>query len=443
MISDKYLPGQHERAKLMRYDTAVILKRFFFVEQSLIVTQAGWLAAIEPLDVKTLLPQLMWQDAKTADDMRTRVFELRYPSRLMEIGEEGPLLRLVDEARNAPSALAMFQSLLRVFKPALLKAYREYLDLADEIGDGPSIRFMALAADEKAEQIKTLEKLLPLMQAADPDGQAAADAWCDELQRRLDALGGIGLDPAEDKAGGPVELPNRKPFELAQVPARDRRFRIVRYYWPDVIDPTFPYGDGLRLQLRSAISHLNEVWAVETGGALLHAFADDLGWEFIMDAARWTYDEARHCRMGYLRLTDWGYKPEELPLGSYIYDSAYGQDPIYRLGMLFFFETKNIKRKPERIKSFTEYADDVSRHDMDFDWADETIHASYGNRWLSELLKLRGEQNPDPHKIRERCGELVDAMVAQATDDDRREIRAIAEAIIAKAEQIAESAMKN
>ncbi|MFQ3568309.1 MAG: DUF455 family protein [Aggregatilineales bacterium] len=443
MISDKYLPGQHERAKLMRYDTAVILKRFFFVEQSLIVTQAGWLAAIEPLDVKTLLPQLMWQDAKTADDMRTRVFELRYPSRLMEIGEEGPLLRLVDEARNAPSALAMFQSLLRVFKPALLKAYREYLDLADEIGDGPSIRFMALAADEKAEQIKTLEKLLPLMQAADPDGQAAADAWCDELQRRLDALGGIGLDPAEDKAGDPVELPNRKPFELAQVPARDRRFRIVRYYWPDVIDPTFPYGDGLRLQLRSAISHLNEVWAVETGGALLHAFADDLGWEFIMDAARWTYDEARHCRMGYLRLTDWGYKPEELPLGSYIYDSAYGQDPIYRLGMLFFFETKNIKRKPERIKSFTEYADDVSRHDMDFDWADETIHASYGNRWLSELLKLRGEQNPDPHKIRERCGELVDAMVAQATDDDRREIRAIAEAIIAKAEQIAESAMKN
>ena len=45
---------------------------------------------------------------------------------------------------------------------------------------------------------------------------------------------------------------------------------------------------------------------------------------------------------------------------------------------------------PERIKKFTEYADDVSRHDMDFDWADETRHAHYGNVWLEKLLQVRG-----------------------------------------------------
>ncbi len=438
MVTDLYLPGHHNRAKLMRYDTAVILKRFFFCEQSLIVSQAGWLAAIAPLPVKTTLPHLMWQDAMTADAMRTRVFELRYPNRLMEIGEEGPLLRLVDEARNAPSALAFYRSLLEVFKPALLNAYQEYLSLADVIGDGPSIRFMDLAAREKADQIETLASMLPLMVEASPDAQAEADAWVAQLQQQLDAMGGIGLDPVESPAGEPLELDGRQPFALAQVPARDPRFRLVRFYWPDVIDPTFPYGDGLRLQLRSAISHLNEAWAVETGGALLNAFAPELGWEFIMDAARWTYDEARHCRMGYERLMNWGFEPGELPLGTYIYDAAYGQDPIYRLGMLFFFETKNIRRKPERIKSFGDYADDVSRHDMDFDWADETIHASYGNRWLTELLKQRQPENPDPHVIRERCGELVEAVINSATDDDRREIRAIAEAIIAKAEQIAE-----
>lgn len=437
MTADLYLPGSHTRAKLMRYDTAVILKRFFFCEQSLIVTQAGWLAAIAPLTVKTTLPHLMWQDAMTADAMRTRVFELRYPNRLMEIGEEGPLLRLVDEARNAPSALALFRSLLEVFKPALLKAYEDYLSLADVIGDGPSIRFMELAAREKAAHIETLTDLLPQMIAAEPDAQAEADAWVTQLQQQLDAMGGIGLDPVESPAGEPVELAGRQPFALAQVPARDPRFKQMRYYWPDVIDPTFPYGDGLRLQLRSAVSHLNEVWAVETGGALLNAFAAELGWEFIMDAARWTYDEARHCLMGYERLINWGFEPGELPLGTYIYDAAYGQDPIYRLGMLFFFETKNIKRKPERIKSFGDYADDVSRHDMDFDWADETIHASYGNRWLTELLKRRQPENPDPHVVRARCGELVQAVIDSATDDDRHEIRAVADAIIAKAERIA------
>ena len=147
----------------------------------------------------------------------------------------------------------------------------------------------------------------------------------------------------------------QRPFRLAEIPARDPRFHLCRYYWPDVVDPAFPYGDGVRLQLRSAVSHFNEVWAVETGGAVLHAFADDLGWEFIYDAARWTYDESRHTRMGYERLKSWGYRPDEIPLGSYIYDSARGQDPVIRLGMLHYFETKNIGKKTKRAEAFGSY----------------------------------------------------------------------------------------
>ncbi|MBK8023495.1 MAG: DUF455 family protein [Chloroflexi bacterium] len=433
----RFLPGQHDRAKLMRYDTAVILKRFFFVEESLILNQAGWLAGVGPLDAKHILAKHLWEDSLTAEAQRTRVFELRYPSRLMEIGDEEPLMRLVNEAINAPNGLAAVQALAQVFKPALAKAYRAYLDLADVIGDGPSIRFMELAFKEKARQIEELTGLLPLLRAYHPEDIASADAWSGEIERRLKAMGGIGLDPVEAKAGEPVTLPGRKPFKLAQIPERDRRFKKVTYYWPDVIDPTFPYGDGLSLQIRSAISHLNEVWAVETGGALLQAFAQDLGWEFVLDAARWTYDESRHMRMGYERLMAWGYKPEELPLGNYIYMAAYEQDPIYRLGSLYFFETKNIKRKPERIKSFADFSDDVSRHDMDFDWADETIHAAYGTKWLTRLMQVRGEAKPDPHVVREAVGKMVQAVVDRATDTDRREIRAIAAAILAKAEQVA------
>jgi len=224
---------------------------------------------------------------------------------------------------------------------------------------------------------------------------------------------------------------------LPQTPARDQRFALVRYYWPDIIDPTYPYGEGLALQLRSAISHINEVWAVETGGAILQAFAATLGWEFILDAARWTYDESRHCRMGWQRLSEWGFVPAETPLGSYIYDAARGQDPIYRLGMLYFFETKNIRRKPERVKQFTAFGDDLSRHDMDFDWADETIHAAYGTRWLSALLALGGDSAADPQTIRAHCGELIEQMVQAATDAERVEIRQLADALVAKARRLA------
>jgi hypothetical protein len=432
-----YLTINNERARLMRYDTAVILKRFYFCERSLLISEAGWIAATAPLLLKTEYAKMMWQDAQAADAMRNRVFELRYPSRLVSQEGEEPLIQFLEEARNAPSALAFYVSLVDVFKPALADAYRQYLDLADAIGDGPSIRFMTQALRDKEQQIDMLASYQDEMLAADPGGEAEARAWVDQLQIHLDELGGIGLEkveaPASDEA---LELESRVPFAVAQVPARESAYPRVRFYWPDVISPDYPYGEGLSLQMRSAVSHINEVWAIEACSAFTYAFANVLPWEFLVDATRWTYDESRHCRMGYERLMNWGFSKDEIPLGTYIYDAAKDEDPIYRLGMLYFFETKNINKKPKRRDKFIEYDDALSQHDMDFDWADETIHAHYGNLWLQELQKARGEE-PDPKAVRARCHELIDAIVASASDEERDEIVTMANAMLAKAEAIA------
>ena len=64
--------------------------------------------------------------------------------------------------------------------------------------------------------------------------------------------------------------------------------------------------------------------------------------------------------MGYERLMAWGLNPAEIPLGTYIYESASGEDPIYRLGMLYFFETKNIRHKPARTQLFHSYGDTLA-----------------------------------------------------------------------------------
>ncbi len=419
--SSPFLLIPQPRARWMRLDTAQLLKR--------------WIPAIAPLEIKTSLARFIWQSAETAHALRNRVFELRFPSRLLE--EEGPdqsLIELFSAVKDSPSVPAFLLSVGNVLLPALRDSYQSYLAESDSIADGPTHRFLSLALTEKLEQITAFERWTRSELSRNPESRASAHEWANGVADRLSQLGGVGVGaPPAATAAGP--LPGSKAYSIPDRPARDPRFWPCRFYWPDVVDPTFPYGEGMQLQLRSAISHLNEVWAIESGGLMLSAFADVLAWEWIHDAARWTYDESRHCRMGYERLIAWGFDPVQLPLGTYIYDSASREDPIYRLGMLYFFETKNIRHKLTRAQLFHGYGDALSEHDMDFDWADETIHAGYGKHWLRELLAVRGEDPAAHDQVRERCGKLVSDYVATATEGEVTGIKKVASALMAQAAQ--------
>lgn len=429
-----FLLAPQPRARWMRLDTAQLLKRFFFCERALLIAEAAWIPVLAPLEVKTGLARFIWQSAETAHALRNRVFELRFPSRLLEHeGADHALVTLFSAVKSSPSADAFLLAVGRVLLPALRDAYREYLDASDLIADGPTHRFLSLALHEKAEQITAFEKWAAATAAAS-GSRSEAETFSGSLQSGLTQLGDVGVGPAPTH-DTTLTLTGSKSYTIPERPARDPRFWPCRFYWPDIVDPEFPYGEGLQLQLRSAISHVNEVWAIEAGGVMLSAFAEVLPWEWIHDAARWTYDESRHCRMGYERLMEWGFQPAEIPLGTYIYDSASRQDPIYRLGMLYFFETKNIRHKLTRAQKFHEYGDSLSEHDMDFDWADETIHAGYGKHWLRELLSVRGEDPGAYDSIRERCGQLVSQYVSTATEQEIAEIKRAADALVQKAEQ--------
>ncbi len=431
--ASEFLLSAQPRTRWMRFDTAQLLKRFFFCERSLLVTEAAWIPAIAPLEIKTGLARFIWQSAETAHALRERVFELRFPSRLLEEeGSDHTLIELFSAVKDSPSVPAFLLSIGKVLLPALRDAYRAYLEASDSIADGPTHRFLSLALSEKAEQINAFEQWAEAAISRNSGLREGALAWTEAVVRRLSSVGGVGVGPSPSATtGGP--LPGSKAYVIPAHPARDERFWPCRFYWPDVVDPVYPYGEGMQLQLRSAISHLNEVWAIEAGGVILSAFADVLPWEWIRDSARWTYDESRHCRMGYERLMAWGLEAAEIPLGTYIYQSASSEDPIYLLGMLYFFETKNIRHKPVRAQLFHSYGDALSEHDMDFDWADETMHASFGKHWLKELLAVRGEDSSAYDQVRERCGQLVSDYVRTATAEEVADIKRVAGALITKA----------
>jgi Protein of unknown function (DUF455) len=433
----EFLLTSEQRARWMRFDTAQLLKRFFFCERSLAVSEAAWIPAIAPLEIKTNLARYIWQSAETANSLRERVFELRFPSRLLEQeGNDGVLIELFNAVRHAPSVSAFLLSLGKVLLPALRGAYQAYLEASDVIADGPTHRFLKLALAEKAEQITSVELWIKNSTSQNSEAHAEAVAWANEFAKRLSAIGGLGVEPSVTSVpAGP--LPGAKVHSIPVHPARDPRFWPCRFYWPDIVDPSYPYGEGMQLQLRSAISHLNEVWAIEAGGVILSAFADVLPWEWIYNSARWTYDESRHCRMGYERLMAWELDPAGIPLGTYIYESATTSNeadvPTSLLGMLYFFETKNIRHKPERKRLFHCYGDLLSEHDMDFDWADETLHASYGKRWLKELLAARGQDSGAYEDVRKHCERLVNDYVGTATSAEITDLKLVADRLLDRA----------
>ena len=155
--------------------------------------------------------------------------------------------------------------------------------------------------------------------------------------------------------------------------------------------PGYPYGEGVALQVRSAVSHLNEVWAVDTAGAILHGARARarLG----VDPRRRPLDVRRGPPHADGQAPARGLGP------------AAGADPPRRLHL------RGLRRARTRSTAWgcsatsrrrtsaasasaprpsTRWATPRARRDMEFDWADETLHAEYGRRWLKDLLERRG-----------------------------------------------------
>jgi uncharacterized ferritin-like protein (DUF455 family) len=363
------------------------------MERAFTIACAAWITRVHRIESKAALAKMAWQRSLTAGALRQRVFELRYPERDLAVGKRDQI-GAFEELLNSSGPVAFLGSVSEL-SARLRNYYETYLDGSDETADGPTFRILE---------------------------HALADlVWSED-----EALAG-----AEDE---PTLVGYSRSFSIPDIPARDDRYHLCSFYWPDILDPTYPYGEGLQLRLRSAISHLNEVWAVEMAGAILFSFAESLGWEFIADAARWAYDESRHMFMGARRLDDWGFERSEIPLGSYIYEACAGRSPLIRLGMLAYFETKNIGKKKERAAELARLGDPTGHRDMDFDWADEAIHATYGRRWMKAALEAEGRPGDDWSEIIAECDKAVADRVARATDEERRDIRAVADALLKKAE---------
>lgn len=419
------------RATLMVPESAAILKRFYFIERELILAQAAWLPAIAGWQTKLLLPELAWESSIAVRELRQRILELRYPERRIEVETDVGLVDVFRRCGNAPNWLAFVAGLAEVVKPRVLALYERYAAVADALDDGPTLFLLRHAIADLRTQIARLREVV----AADGTYFTAEAPASRQWVAALDQV--LGQPPTDDFLLPDPPAPDisplaplERPLVIARRAVRDPRFKRLRFAWPDRHTPGNA-GEGVQLRARQAVHHANEVWAAEMAAAVLHDFTRTAPHEFLEDAARWCYDEIRHCRMGYERLKSWGFGDADIPLDTFSYDAGAETDRMTRLGIIFYFESTYIHTKKERTVTFGQLGDRLSAHDMDFDWADELIHTYYGKRWVEEFLKQAG-QPKTLADVKEDARKAVLAQLEQATSADKAETAQAFESVMAK-----------
>ncbi len=428
------------RAALMVTDAAKTLKRLYFLQREGVIAQAGWTPATVHWETKLLWPEFLWQDNLTASSLRQRVLELRFPERRMEAGEDAALIAWWrDLWRNAPSAPAFAEAVRLALKPFMRKAFSRYLALADAIDDAPTVRLLRHAVMDIDEQLARLaETQATLAEVHSSAELAGARAWVQQVNAQLSKVEIDSLVGETPCTPPDAFITGAQPFVISREGKRDPRFAYSRIPWPDSLEPARGAGTGFELQVRQAQAHLNEIWATEMAAAVIFDLADAGPAEFLDDAARWCFDEARHCRMGYTRFLEWGFQKQEMPMGSFSYDAGARVDAITRLGIIYYFETTYIHTKSERTKSFATFGDRTSSHDMDFDWADELIHTHYGKKWLDYFLEHQAS-SLTPADIKRAAEGSVAQLRAEATPAERERIESLYAATMARARALADA----
>lgn len=413
----KVLPASRGADRHARVENASqVLKRFYVAERQLMRTLAAWFVDTSQWDIKRRLANDMLETSRHADVLRSRVLELRYPRRDVDKKYDPGILAFMAELAKATSTQEFVAGAYGVMLPELTRAYNAYLDRTDHLDDAPTVSLLRhIVFDQKAQ----VERMKTLVDSVLPGTFTETDIWQEYLRLYLASIGGFaGLD---EKTERPDKHPcvGRPAYSVGRQVRRDSRWRPALFHLPhenkyDVEGRKAwqrieQLDKRVAMQVWSAISHFNEIWAAEVVAATIWDL-DNQPWEFYLDLARWASDETRHSTMGYRALEGWGWDvPDLIPWANALYNAMGPMPPIQRLALLYFYEEGLLRAGTKQIelKILESAQDDGSAQDMDFDWADEAIHVSYGFTWLRHLL---GDDKAGQAELKRLTDEARDIM---------------------------------
>ena len=367
-------------------ENAIRFSNYFHVVRELVHLSCGWLPLAAQFEVKYRLAGQIHDDARGISRVKRRLYELRHPSDYP--GAPGAELENLLERMNAATGPDEY---LRIAfgeaKPALLRAIRIHLERLDEISDQPSLDLLRKLEQRQARHI-------------------------DELAPRGSGHGsGEGL-PIRDLGGLELRLKARR-RELSLLPPLDDPAR------DEFVDVTAAGDPYLARELYVNDPDVNHVPVErEEQQHFFHALMDaelcaaelmarnshehpEMPWDFHVDMARQTWDEARHARLHQILMaTELGCRWGDYPVGFSYFRSVYSQDLLGRLALFnSTSEQKAMWRHSHRRAVLVERVQEQVAKVFDYLLADEVPHVHNGVRWGAYLSD--GDEKAYRAKVRE------------------------------------------
>jgi hypothetical protein len=265
-------------------ENATRFSNYFHVLRELVHLAAGQLALEPRFEVKALLADHLYDDARATTKVRRRLGELRTPEPDAPSQE---LAALLDKAHDAYLDTAYGE-----LKPTLIAALRIHLKELDPIVDEPSLR--------------VLTQLLHRQE------RHTAELPIEGARSAFDDLGALPLRPHVPRA--------LRVLPPVTEPARDAFIEIAGesgHAMHDLMDA--------------------ELCAAELTARTSHEHPE-MPWEFHVDMARQTWDEMRHAEViDRLLTTELGCHWGDYPVGLEFFRSGY---PLDLAGRLALFEAE-------------------------------------------------------------------------------------------------------
>ena len=354
------------------------LRRMAYSEERLMRLLASRIVSIPQRDIKVLLGRLQYEASLHADALRNRILEMRTSKSKLEVAPDSALTVLFDEAEHLPGTYPFLLAVTQVLKPALLAAYKAYLDTTNDLADYPGVRIMRHHVTEEEEHLHLLTLALDDLQPTEEELQVGAE-WKAALTTFLAAAGGI--DGTEPRAEAPSRIASKQPYTLPRELARDE---ILPRVWDYVAPPLEDVAARLDYMLGIRLSEIN----VAEGLAIVLCETPNMPWSFYYDISRHCWDEMRHSLFGEASIETLYAQRGAIPMRDYEGVYVTEAPPLEQYAVLGLeVEGQNMKYPPGKRQEW-EFARDAARQPLvttfqDFDWADEVLHVNIARRQLN------------------------------------------------------------